>query len=196
MLEDSQDHHSHYCIHASQVALSTSMPTTLKLSHILSGTLVIILAGSALGLIYNSLSPGGITLNGNWSPRTTSDSLIVPYGYVEGEDPPAISLDYAMMKFQSKNTIFLDARYPEDFKAGHIKGAINLPYEEFEQYSPQVLPDLPNNQEIIAYCDGTECETSLLLARELMDLGYNNINIFFGGWQEWQNAGLSVETGD
>ncbi len=172
------------------------MPTTLKLSHILSGTLVIIVVGSVLGLIYNTLSPAGITLKGNWSPKTTSDSLIVPYGYVEGQDPPAINLDYAMMKFQSKNTVFLDARYPEDFKAGHIKGATNLPYEEFEQYSPEVLPHLPKSQEIIAYCDGTECETSLLLARELVDLGYKNVQVFFGGWQEWQNAGLTVETGD
>jgi rhodanese-related sulfurtransferase len=172
------------------------MSIPLKLSHIILRMLVIILAGSAIGLIYNALSPGGITLNGNWSPKTTSDSLIVPYGYVEGQDPPAISLDYAMMKFQSRNTVFLDARYPEDFKAGHIRGAINLPYEEFEQYSPQVLPDLPNDQEIIVYCDGTECETSLLLARELVDLGYKNIKVFFGGWQEWQNAGLSVEAGD
>jgi rhodanese-related sulfurtransferase len=172
------------------------MPTLPKLFNIVLGVLVIILAGSALGLIYNALSPGGITLNGNWSPKTTTDSLIVPYGYVEGQDPPAISLDYAMMKFQSRNTIFLDARYPEDFKAGHIKGAINLPYEEFERYSPEVLPHLPKNQEIIAYCDGTECETSLLLARELVDLGYKNVKVFFGGWQEWWNAGLSVETGN
>jgi rhodanese-related sulfurtransferase len=172
------------------------MPIPLKLSHTILRMLVIILAGSAIGVIYNAFSPSGITLKGNWSPKTTSDSLIVPYGYVEGQDPAAISLDYAMMKFQSRNTVFLDARYPEDFKAGHIKGAINFPYEEFEQYSSQVLPHLPQNQEIIAYCDGTECETSLLLARELVDLGYRNIKVFFGGWQEWQNAGLSVETGN
>jgi len=172
------------------------MPTPLKLSHIILGTLVIILAGSAIGVIYNTFSPSGITLKGNWSPKTTSDSLIVPYGYVEGQDPPAISLDYAMMKFQSKNTVFVDARYPEDFKAGHVKGAINLPYEEFEKYSPGILPHLPTAQEIIAYCDGTECETSLLLARELADLGYEDVKVFFGGWQEWRNAGLSVETGD
>lgn len=166
-----------------------------KLPQILLKTLIIILLGSITGLVYNAFSPSGITLMGNWSPRITGDSLVVPFGYMDGQDPPAISLDYAMMMFQSKNTIFLDARYPEDYQAGHIKGAVNLPYEEFEEHSPQVLPNLPKDQEIIAYCDGTECETSLLLARELIDLGYRNIKVFFGGWQEWRDAGLSVESG-
>ena len=172
------------------------MRTQLNLSDILFKTALIILIGSAMGLIYNAVSPGGITLKGNWSPKITSDSLVVPYGYGEDVDPPAISLDYAMMKFQSKKTVFLDARYPEDFKAGHIKGAVNLPYEESEEYAPQVLPQLPQEEEIIAYCDGTECEESLLLARELRELGYEDIKVFFGGWQEWLKAGLPVETGE
>ena len=172
------------------------MRTQPKLSQVLLKTSYIILLGSAIGLIYNAISPGGITLKGNWSPKVTSDSLVAPYGYMEETDPPAISLDYAMMKFQSKNIIFLDARYPEDFRAGHIQGAINFPYEDYEEHAPQVLPNLPKDEEIIAYCDGTECETSLLLARELIDLGYQDVKVFFGGWQEWQDAGLSIETGD
>lgn len=172
------------------------MRTRLNLSDILIKSLIVILIGSAIGLTFNAVSPRGIALIGNWSPQITSDSLVVPYGYEEDIDPPAISLDYAMMKFQSRKTIFLDARYPEDFKAGRIKGAINLPYEESEEYAPQVLPRLPKEEEIIAYCDGTECESSLLLARELRELGYKNIKVFFGGWQEWLKAGLPVETGE
>jgi rhodanese-related sulfurtransferase len=173
----------------------TAMPTRNHLYHIILKTVAVILFGSAIGLIYNTLSPSGITLKGNWSPKTTTDSLVVPYGYEEGVDPPAISLDYAMMKFQSKNVIFLDARYTADFEEGHIDGAINLPWEEYEDYASDILPKLPQDEEIIAYCDGTECETSLLLARELVELGYTHIKVFFGGWQEWQEAGLSVETG-
>ncbi len=126
----------------------------------------------------------------------TADSLVVPYGYEEDVDPPAISLDYAMMRFQSKNTIFLDARYPGDFEVGHIRGGINLPWEEFEEYVPQLLGNLPKDEEIIAYCDGTECETSLLLARELVEMGYTDVKVFFGGWREWKEAGLAVENGN
>jgi len=148
--------------------------------------------GSIVGIIYNSLSSQGITLKGSWSRKVTQDSIAKPYSYKQN-DPPAISLDDAMMKFQSAGTIFVDARYPEDYKSGHIKGAINFPYEEFEKYSSQVLPMLPFDKEIITYCDGSECESSLLLARELRDLGYKNIKIFFGGWSEWQKASLPIE---
>ena len=172
------------------------MLTQSKFSGILIRSLGIILFASAIGLIYNTISPSGITLKGNWSPRITADSLVAPYIYEQEADPSAISLDYAMMKFQSKNTIFLDARYPSDYKAGHIEGAINFPWEEYEEHAPQILPTLPKDEEIIVYCDGTECETSLLLARELMELGYTNVKVFFGGWQEWRDAGLSVETDD
>lgn len=165
------------------------------LTRIILKTLIIILLGSAIGLLYNTFSPNGITLKGSWSNKITSDSLEVPYSYKEG-DPPAVSLDYAQMKFQSARVIFLDARLPGDFKAGHIRGAINLPYEEFDQRAPLVLPGLPASGEIITYCDGIECDASLLLARELQDLGYKNIKIFFGGWAEWQKAGLSIGTGE
>jgi rhodanese-related sulfurtransferase len=163
-----------------------------KFFPILLKALGIVIFAAFVGIIYNSLSPQRITLKGSWSRKVVQDSLVVPYSYQQN-DPPAVSLDYAMMKFQSEGTVFVDARYPEDYNSGHIKGAINFPYEEFEQYSPQVLPKLPFDKEIITYCDGSECETSLLLARELRDRGYKNLKIFFGGWSEWQKAELPVE---
>ena len=162
--------------------------------HILLKAIGIVILGSFVGIIYNSLSSQGITLKGSWSKKVNQDNLVVPYSYQE-EDPPAISLDDAMMKFQSDETIFLDSRYPEDYKSGHIKGAINFPYEEFEEHSSQILPKLSFEDEIITYCDGDECETSLLLALELRDMGYKNVKIFFGGWSEWQKAGLPIEVG-
>jgi rhodanese-related sulfurtransferase len=162
------------------------------LSRILLKAIGIVILGSFVGIIYNSLFSQGITLKGSWSRKVTQDSLVVPYSY-QKDDPPAVSLEYAMMRFQSERTIFVDARDSEDYKSGHIKGAINFPYEQFEQYSSRVLPKLSSDKEIITYCDGTECEASLLLARELRDKGYKNIKIFFGGWSEWQKARLPIE---
>lgn len=169
------------------------MPYPPKFTQILLTSIIIIVIGSTVGLVYNNFSPKGITLKGSWSSQMTSDSIVVPYSY-QKDDPPAVSLDYAQMKFQSSRIIFLDARLPADFEAGHIKGAINFPYEEFEQYAPRIVPKLTSGEEIIAYCDGGECESSLLLARELRDLGYLNVKVFFGGWEEWKKAGLSVKT--
>jgi rhodanese-related sulfurtransferase len=145
-----------------------------------------------IGVIYNTFSKEGISLKGSWSRKVLSDSLVVPYSY-DKADPPAITLTQAMTYFQTHNTIFLDARLEGDYKAGHIPKALNLPFEEFEQYYPKIEPLLSNDKNIITYCDGTECETSLFLARLLKERGFKNLKIFFGGWNEWNKAGLPVE---
>lgn len=160
--------------------------------RILLQAILIVIFSLIIGIIYNSISKEGITAKGNWSKKVVSDSLIVPYSYTK-DDPPAISLGQAMTYFQTHNTIFLDARLEPDYKAGHIPRALNLPFEEFEQYYPKVEPLLSKNKNIITYCDGTECEVSLFLARILKTKGFENLKIFFGGWTEWNKAGLPVE---
>ena len=161
---------------------------------LLNGVGTVVFA-SILALSYNSFSGRGISLKGSWSNRILSDSLIVPYSYQEG-DPQAITISEAMMEFQASNTIFLDARSKFDYKQGHIKGALNFPFEEFDDYYPRFSSKLPNDKTIIAYCDGTECELSLFLTRVLREKGYQYLKIFFGGWEEWEKAGLPIEKGE
>jgi rhodanese-related sulfurtransferase len=153
---------------------------------------LIVLISILIGVTYNSFSDEGISLKGSWGNKILSDSLIVPYSYYKN-DPPAITLSQAMADFQAHNTIFLDARLEVDYKIGHIPKALSLPFEEFEQYYPEVEPLLSKDKNIITYCDGTECETSLFLARLLKERGFENLKIFFGGWSEWEKAGLPVE---
>lgn len=146
-----------------------------------------------VGVIYNTFSKEGIVFVGSWGSKVLSDSLSVPYSYDEKIDPPAITLTQAMTDFQSHNTIFLDARLEIDYKIGHISKALNLPFEDFEEYYPKMEPLLSRDKNIVIYCDGTECETSLFLARLLKQKGFENLRIFFGGWTEWKKAGLPVE---
>jgi len=153
---------------------------------------IIAIFSLVIGVIYNSISREGISVKGNWSKKVVSDSLIVPYSYTK-DDPPAISLGQAMTYFQTHNTIFLDARLEPDYKTGHIPKALSLPFEEFEQYFPKVESLLSKDKNVITYCDGTECEASLFLARLLKTKGFNNLKIFFGGWTEWNKAGLPVQ---
>lgn len=152
----------------------------------------IVLLSIIIAIAYNHFSGKGIALIGSWSGKMTSDSLSVPPSYVEGADPKAISLDDAMMYFQSREAIFVDARYKEEFDEGHIKGAINLPFEEFDKYYNSIKEKLPSDKILVIYCAGTECEASLFLARLLRNLGYRNENIrvFFGGWEQWHKANL------
>lgn len=160
---------------------------------ILIKAIFIVLLSVVMGIAYNTISPKGIVLVGSWSNKMTLDSLLVPHSYVEEVDPQAISLDDAMMYFQSKEAIFVDARYKEDYEYGHIKGAMNLPFEEFDRYYDSVKHKLPPDKILVTYCSGTECEESLFLARLLRTLGYQKTKVFFGGWEQWQEAKLPVE---
>ncbi len=47
----------------------------------------------------------------------------------------------------------LDVRPTEEYKAGHIPGAINVPLEELEQHLHELNPE----REIVAYCRGPHC---------------------------------------
>ncbi len=167
------------------------MSSRTNFTRVFIQAVIIVLFSIAIGVIYNSFSSQGISVKGSWSKKVLSDSLVVPFSYVK-DDPPAISLTQAMADFQSHNNIFVDARLEQDYKAGHIPRALSLPFEEFDKYYPQVEPLLPRDKNIVTYCDGTECEASLFLARLLRTKGFKNLKIFFGGWTEWNNAGLPV----
>jgi rhodanese-related sulfurtransferase len=143
--------------------------------------LVIILVGSVLGLLGNALVPKGIPL------VTPPKKAPQPQEFTP--------LDQAHDLWAGGVTIFLDARSPLDFAAGHIARAINLPVEQFPDYYPKVAPMLAMDSSIVVYCDGKECELSHRLADQLRQMGYSNVHILSNGWTEWSKAGYAVETG-
>lgn len=110
---------------------------------------------------------------------------------------PRLSLLGAKSRFDQKNSVFLDARSPEEYAEGHIPGALEFYADDFEKFAPLVLPQLKDkNQELIAYCHGSSCELSLHLANALIDQGYTNVKVFFGGWPEWKKANYPIDKGD
>ena len=47
----------------------------------------------------------------------------------------------------------LDVRPPEEYAAGHLPGAVNVPLNELENH----LDSLDTDREIVAYCRGPHC---------------------------------------
>lgn len=108
-----------------------------------------------------------------------------------------VSLSGAKDRFDKKNCVFLDARKPEEYKDGHISGALNFYGNELDQFAPNVIPQIPDkNKEIIAYCHGGDCDLSLLVAKSLIETGYTRVEIFAGGWPEWKKAGYPISVGE
>jgi phage shock protein E len=61
-----------------------------------------------------------------------------------------------MLLYKNMKTYILDVRSPEEYKAGHIENAINLPVDELFDRSEYALSILKNinkeNDEIKVYC--------------------------------------------
>ena len=82
----------------------------------------------------------------------------------------------------------IDARPPEEFAAGHIPGAINLPLRELARR----LRELPRDREIVAYCRGPYCVLSYEAVAALRKRGFKALRLE-DGFPEWKAAGLPVE---
>src|SRR5579875_611555 len=82
----------------------------------------------------------------------------------------------------------IDTRPPEEFAAGHVAGAINLPLSELKRR----LRELPREQEIVAYCRGPYCVLSYEAVAELRERGFKAVRLE-DGYPEWKAAGLPVE---
>ena len=76
--------------------------------------------------------------------------------------------------------IILDVRRADEFKAGHIPGAVNLPNEEIGNEEIAILPD--EEQTIYIYCRSGN--RSKQAANKLTALGYKSI-VEFGGFMDY-----------
>jgi rhodanese-related sulfurtransferase len=145
--------------------------------------ILIILAG--LAVTVNGLRPDTIPLISK-SPVTAQplspDSPVKP-----------IPLTEAWEKYETGAALFIDARSPEDFRAGHIKGALNLPNQAFDEVFPEVAEKVEKGGQLITYCDGKECILAQALARKLYELGFQNVSYLANGWTSWRERGLPTE---
>ena len=121
------------------------------------------------------------------------------YSFISSEEYPSISyimLPEAEGLFSVNEALFIDTRNAEAFKAGHIAGAISIPFEKTSDMSILIELPVPKEKTLVLYCDGSECQSSLGLSIFLDERGFTDIRVFFGGWKEWEMEGLPIETGN
>lgn len=158
---------------------------------------ILILMSVLLSLGVNLFSPNKIPVVGQYRSLSSGDGPIVPPDVYEG-DPPFIAIDVAEMEFGMRQAVFVDARDYEEFACGTIPGSVNIPFDYLPEeniglFIDSALNNLPKDQTLIIFCSGEECDLSLHLGRNLQDLGYTQISIFFGGAREWENFELEME---
>jgi rhodanese-related sulfurtransferase len=158
-----------------------------KCSISLSIALVMILAGGILGVTTNLIHPNGIAWIQDWSR------------YVESQAQDAgidvIPLGIAHARYTSGNSLFIDARNPVEYGAGHVPGSISVPFEEFEEYFEELEKVLCSDKEVVVYCSNRECDDALGLAVELKVMGVSNLLYYVDGFELWEASGCPVDKG-
>lgn len=82
----------------------------------------------------------------------------------------------------------IDVRPPEEYRAGHIPGAVSVPLRELEAR----LSEFPKDQEIVAYCRGPYCVLAVQAVEKLISKGYQAVRLE-DGVQDWRAYGFPVE---
>lgn len=83
----------------------------------------------------------------------------------------------------------IDVRPADEFAAGHLPGAINMPIEDLEAR----LGELPRRKEVVAYCRGPYCLMSFDAVQLLRKRGYKARRLQ-AGLPEWRVQGMPVES--
>jgi rhodanese-related sulfurtransferase len=100
--------------------------------------------------------------------------------YASAADFKIIKAEEAKKMMDAGHVVIVDVRRPDEFAAGHIKNAINIPNETITTDKPQELPNV--NATLLVYC-----RTGIRAADasgKLVKMGYKNV-YDMGGIRDW-----------
>ncbi|HEV8711284.1 MAG TPA: molybdopterin-synthase adenylyltransferase MoeB [Candidatus Binatia bacterium] len=99
---------------------------------------------------------------------------------------PEVTIDEVKNRVErGEKWALLDVREREEYREGHLDGALSLPRGFLEMRVEEAVPD--KSAPLIAYCAGGV--RSLIAARTLKEMGYENVASMSGGYTAWKNAG-------
>src|SRR5216684_5417221 len=97
-----------------------------------------------------------------------------------------IDIDEAQRMLDKPGTVLVDVRESDEWRQGHIPQAVGIPRGFLELRVEEKIPD--HKQPVIVQCaSGTR---SLLAARTLSEMGYENLYNMSGGFNAWKDKGL------
>ena len=111
--------------------------------------------------------------------------MLTACGQTTGKDREAVYVNITAQEAKAimdseEGCIILDVREQDEYDAGHIPGAILIPYTKIEEMAEAMLPD--KDQLILVYCRSGR--RSKIAAEALAELGYTSIKEF-GGIIDW-----------
>ena len=146
-------------------------------------------AGSALGIAGNALTPQPAPLGGRIVPAAD-----LPGAACEEPRPgiARVSVEAAKPLCLACTPVFVDARSAEEYASGHVTGAVHLaPGEAIEP----LLARLRAAPAVIVYDRDRDCAAANGVAARLQALGLRDVRVLTGAWPEWLARGGPGESG-
>jgi rhodanese-related sulfurtransferase len=91
--------------------------------------------------------------------------------------------------------LVVDVRNDDSFRAGHIPGAINVPIDEVERRTAEII-SRAGSLAIVTYCSCVNEHTSAIAAEIFNKAGACRATALAGGYPAWVAGGRQVDRGD
>jgi hydroxyacylglutathione hydrolase len=118
-------------------------------------------------------------------------ALLVAAVSVAGDPAPAtVTADQVHERQQQKDASLyvLDVRAPEEYAAGHVPGAVNIPHDQVADR----LAEIPKDKDVVLYCRSGR--RSALAGEVLVGNGYQRLQLMQGDMPGWVAKGWPVAT--
>ncbi len=110
---------------------------------------------------------------------------------LSGGDGGVRELSYANAQnlAASQAVLWIDARDPAAYLAGHVPGAVNLTEAAWESQLLRFIDAWEPGQPVIVYCDSAACGAAQSLARRIVrEFEATDVYYLTGGWDAWQQG--------
>ena len=119
----------------------------------------------------------------------SSGAMLLWPGVSESLQSGGLSPSAAVLLMNRERAVVVDVCEVEEFKAGHVAGARNIPFADLERRLPEVVKNkaLP----VILMCaTGARAKRAVATAQKL---GYDKAQALSGGLGAWREANLPLE---
>ena len=149
---------------------------------------VFVLQGSMLAVSLPSPTTISSTTMNTFSPP--SASLTADIEQFLDTIPPGFyaiaTVDKLKQQLADNKTLLIDVRETQEYQAGHIPQAINIPLRKLTQH----LDQIPGDHPVVLYCSGGYRAAMGVMTLNM--LGYDNIQGFPPSFMGWKNAGEAI----
>lgn len=111
--------------------------------------------------------------------------------FLEGQgDLSPVDRETLMKRVQAREVVVIDVRPPEEYRTGHIPGAIGIPLQQLKHR----LAEFAVAKDIVAYCRGPYCVLAVDAVRLLRSRGLKAFRLD-ASVHDWRARGLPLVTG-